>query len=220
MRLEKFQQQNEIKQNSIIASGVEEFSQKSYSDASTDKIVQNCGISKGLLFHYFGSKKNFYFYCLSQSIEKLTKQTNKTEGNFYEILFSVMNQKLQLCSQYPAETRFVNMASRESAMEVAMGKSEIFMKYVAQTQASSAIIMKQALSTLSIKVQDYDKAKEGLLLYTNALISKYLLAYQNIPNEFFKNAPEIQLEIKSYIDFMLYGIAKEANNEKNYNRNV
>ncbi len=61
MRLEKFQQQNIIKQNSIIDAGVEEFSQKAYSDANTDKIVQNCGISKGLLFHYFGSKKIFIF---------------------------------------------------------------------------------------------------------------------------------------------------------------
>lgn len=220
MNLEKFHHQNEIKQKSIIAAGVEEFSQKSYSDANTDKIVQNCGISKGLLFHYFGSKKTFYLYCLSQSIEKLIEKPSKAEGNFYDILFSVMNQKLQICARYPAETRFVNMASRESAIEVATGKTEIFMKYVAQTQASSAAIMKQALSTLSIKVQDCDKAKEGLLLYTNALVSKYLLAYQSTPNEFFKNASQIQLEIKSYIDFMLYGIAKEENNGENHNRNV
>ena len=90
MVLEKFQQQNKIKQNSIVAAGVEEFSQKTYSDANTDKIVQNCGISKGFLFHYFGSKKNFYFYCLSQSLEKLLEQTDEAQGNFYEILFSVM----------------------------------------------------------------------------------------------------------------------------------
>lgn len=215
MRLEKFQQQNRIKQNSIIMAGVEEFSQKSYSDASTDVIVQNSGISKGLLFHYFGSKKDFYLYCLSQSLEKLMEQTDKAKGNFYEILFSVMNQKLQLCARYPAETRFVNMASRESALEVAAGKAEIFMKYAAQTHKASATIMNQALATLSIKVQDYDKAKEGLLLYSNAVISKYLLAYQNTPDEFFKNAQRMQLEIKTYIDLMLYGIVKEEYNEKN-----
>lgn len=98
MVLEKFQQQNKIKQNSIVAAGVEEFSQKTYSDANTDKIVQNCGISKGLLFHYFGSKKNFYFYCLSQSLEKLLEQTDEAQGNFYEILFSVMNQN---CNYVP-----------------------------------------------------------------------------------------------------------------------
>lgn len=220
MRLEKFQQLNELKQKSIITAGIEAFSQKSYSDASTDQIVQSCGISKGLLFHYFGSKKDFYLYCLSQSMEKLMEPTNRVEGNFYEILFSVMNQKLQLCAKYPGETRFVNMASRESAIEVATGKAEIFMKYAAQTQASSATIMNQALSTLSIKAEYCDKAKEGLLLYTNALVSKYLLTYQNTPNEFFKNALQIQIELKYYIDFMLYGIVKEETDEKNQNRNV
>lgn len=213
MRLEKFQQQNTIKQNSIIVAGVEEFSQKSYSDASTDIIVKNCGISKGLLFHYFGSKKDFYLYCLSQSLEKLMEQTDKAQGNFYEILFSVMNHKLQLCAQYPAETRFVNMASRESAIEVSMGKAEIFGKYTAQAHTASEATMKQALATLSITVQDHDKAREGLLLYSNALISKYLLAYQYTPEKFFENAQQIQLEIKYYINFMLYGIAREVNNE-------
>lgn len=214
MRLEKFQKQDVTKQISIVAAGIEEFSQKSYSDASTEKIAQSCGISKGLLFYYFGSKRDFYLYCLSQSMDKLTEQTHKTEGNFYEILFFAMNQKLQQCTQYPMETLFVNMAYRESAIEVATGKKEIFTKCAAQTQASSGAIMKQALATLSIKVTDYDKAKEGLLLYTNALVNKYLLAYQNTPSEFFKNAPQIQLEIKSYIDFMLYGIATAAECER------
>jgi len=213
MVLEKFQQQNKIKQNSIVAAGVEEFSQKTYSDANTDKIVQNCGISKGFLFHYFGSKKNFYFYCLSQSLEKLLEQTDEAQGNFYEILFSVMNQKLQLCARYPAETRFVNMASRESSVEVTPGKAEIFAKYAAQTHNASATTMKQALATLSIKVQDDSKAKEGLLLYSNALVSKYLRIYQDTPDMFFENAQQIQLELKSYIDLMLYGIVKEESNE-------
>lgn len=213
MLLEKFQQQNKTKQNFIIDAGVKEFSQKAYSDANTDKIVKNCGISKGLLFHYFGSKKDFYLYCLSQSLEKLMKQTYEAQGNFYEILFSVMNQKLQLCARYPAETRFVNMASRESAIEVAPGKAEIFAKYAAQTHNASATTMEQALATLSIKVQDHDKAKEGLLLYSNALVSKYLRTYQDTPDKFFENAQQIQLEIKSYIDLMLYGIVKDENNE-------
>ena len=73
--------------------------------------------------------------------------------------------------------------------------------------------MKQALATLSIKVQDDSKAKEGLLLYSNALVSKYLRIYQDTPDIFFENAQQIQLELKSYIDLMLYGIVKEESNE-------
>lgn len=214
MSLEKFQQQNQTRKNTIIKAGINEFSQKSYSDASTDKIVQSCGISKGLLFHYFGSKKNFYLYCLSQSLEKLMEHKDVAGVSFYEILFSVMAQKLQLCLQYPAETRFVNMASRESALEVSQGKAEVFAEYAVQTRKVSADTMERAISTLSIKAQFYHKAKEGLLLYSNALVSKYLLTYQNNPDKFFKNALQIQQEMKSYIDLMLYGILKEASDEK------
>lgn len=113
------------------------------------------------------------------------------KGDFYEILFSVMNQKLQLCARYPAETRFVNMASRESAIEVALGKTEIFTKYASQTHNSSAATMNKALATLSLKGQDHNKVKERLLLYSNALVSKYLFTYQNTPDKFFDLLPVV-----------------------------
>lgn len=209
MHIDKFEQQDKAKQNAIVAAGVAEFAQKAYSDASTDVIVQACGISKGLLFHYFGSKKEFYCYCLAQSLERLVEPTDKPQGSFYEILFAVMNQKLKLCARYPAETRFVNMASREAAREVATDKAKLFSSYAARTHSASAAIMAQALATLSIKVENPEKAKEGLLLYSNAIISKYLLTYQNTPDTFFENAQQLQAEIKVFLDFMLYGIAEE-----------
>lgn len=214
MNIKKFEQQDRAKQSKIIEAGIKEFSQKSYSDSSTDKIVQSCGISKGLLFHYFGSKKNFYIYCLSQSLERIIVPTNMVEGNFYHILFSAMNQKMSLCLKYPLETRFVNMASRESALEVSLSKAELFAKYMLQTQKASSDTMEIAISSLSLKAADFSKVKEGLSMYVNALISHYLRIYQNNPDEFFNNAKQIQLEMKAYIDLMLYGIVKEENDDE------
>lgn len=211
MNLTNLENKNIEKKHMIIAAGIEEFSRKSYYDASTDAIVQGCKISKGLLFHYFGSKKEFYLYCLSISLERLMEPTAVPEGKFYDILFGIMNQKLQVCAKYPRETKFVNMASRETSSDVAKGKEDIFAKYASQTHAASSVIMKQALATLSLKEEQLKKAKEGLLLYTNAVMGKYLGAYQNNPADFFNNVEYIQLEIKEYIDLMLCGIVKEDN---------
>jgi len=209
MGFETFEKQNKAKQDAIIAAGVEEFSQKSYTDARTDVIVQNCGISKGLLFHYFGSKKEFYLYCLSRSLEKLMEKTELRHGDFYAILFSVMDEKLRQFARYPRETHFVNMASRDMTAEITNGKSAIFKKYAAQTHAASTAVMEQAVAMLSLKSQDTDIAQEGILLYSNAVVRKYLLAYQNTPDAFFENAERIKTEIKEFIDLMLYGIVKE-----------
>lgn len=67
MSIDSFEKISDEKKAVIIQSGIAEFSKKSYMDASTDEITINCGISKGLLFHYFGNKKNFYLYCLEQA---------------------------------------------------------------------------------------------------------------------------------------------------------
>ena len=67
-----FERLAEEKQQTIIEAGIREFSVFSYSDANTDRITSACGISKGLLYHYFGTKKGFYLYCLERSLKILT----------------------------------------------------------------------------------------------------------------------------------------------------
>ena len=41
---------------------LEEFARAGYSSASTNAMCKNAGISKGLLFYYFGSKKELFIY--------------------------------------------------------------------------------------------------------------------------------------------------------------
>ena len=45
------------KRDRIINSALEEFSKNRFEKASTNNIVKNANISKGLLFHYFANKK-------------------------------------------------------------------------------------------------------------------------------------------------------------------
>ena len=69
MSFESFEKLPGEKKDKILSAGIREFSQKSYNDAGTDRITEQCQISKGILFHYFGSKKKFYLYCLEKSME-------------------------------------------------------------------------------------------------------------------------------------------------------
>ena len=50
------------KRDKIINSALKEFSINTFQKASTNTIVEDAGISKGLLFHYFGSKEKLYKY--------------------------------------------------------------------------------------------------------------------------------------------------------------
>ena len=137
------------KQQMILDAGIHEFSTYSYSDANTDRITGSCGISKGLLFHYFATKKGFYLYCLERSLQKLTNyEQTMQEGDFYTVLFGEMEKKIRLCVDHPDETRLINLASRESAAQVATEKNELLKQYTMQTQQRSLTVLSNAIACL------------------------------------------------------------------------
>lgn len=209
MAFEAFEKLSADKKELILSAGMKEFSQKPYKEASTDSITKACGISKGLLFHYFGSKKAFYFYCLESAMEKLTAQAQSKEevNDFYDILFSSMDQKFALCIHYYDEMHMVNMASRDAATEIVQQKAEMMQKYAIQIKMKSAETIRRALQTLHFKHdENLQMTVEGISLYINAVLNKYLIQYQTTPDAFFQNRDAIKSEMKQYLDMMLFGI--------------
>ena len=212
MAFEAFEKLSDDKKELILSAGMKEFSQKPYKEASTDSITKACGISKGLLFHYFGSKKAFYFYCLESAMEKLTAQAQSKEEakNFYDILFSSMDQKFALCIHYNDEMHMVNMASRDAATEIVQQKAEMMQKYAIQIKMKSAETIRRALQTLHFKHdENLQMTVEGISLYINAVLNKYLIQYQTTPDAFFQNRDAIKSEMKQYLDMMLFGICQK-----------
>lgn len=61
------------KRDRIIQSAMQEFC-KGYSAANTDEITKNAGISKGLLFHYFGSKKGLFLFLMKYAGEIVSSE--------------------------------------------------------------------------------------------------------------------------------------------------
>ena len=209
MSFESFEKLPGEKKDKILSAGIREFSQKSYNDAGTDRITEQCQISKGILFHYFGSKKKFYLYCLEKSMERLTSNTETVTGkDFYEILFMEMDRKMSLCMEYKDEMHMVNMASRDASSEIAAEKAEILQNHARKIHADSAQTLRNAMAALNLKNTEKVTA-EGLQLYINAIMNKYLLQYQAVPDQFFEQSETIKAEMKTYIDLMLYGICKE-----------
>ena len=60
----------------LIELGTRLFSTRSYEDISIDDVAEEAGISKGLLYHYFGGKREFYVEVIraaSQELRRLTE---------------------------------------------------------------------------------------------------------------------------------------------------
>ncbi len=55
----------------LLALGLERFGKQPYDDVSIDDIAKAAGISKGLLYHYFPTKKAFYAATVRDAAKKL-----------------------------------------------------------------------------------------------------------------------------------------------------
>ncbi|SDI03867.1 TetR/AcrR family transcriptional regulator [Alteribacillus bidgolensis] len=56
------------KQQRILNAALEEFAEKGFKQASTNRIVKNARIGKGMIFYYFHNKKELYKYLIDYSI--------------------------------------------------------------------------------------------------------------------------------------------------------
>ena len=76
--IDKFMNLEERKRDRILNAAMKEF-RYGYKRASTDTIVKEAGISKGLLFHYFGSKAQLFEFVVRYAGDKL-------QESFYNML--------------------------------------------------------------------------------------------------------------------------------------
>ena len=93
------------KREIIIGCAIEEFAAQSYQNASTNNIVTCAGISKGLLFHYFGSKKALYTETVIFALKKLAEMTDReidwNEQDLLERIRQSTIARIKLAVQHP-----------------------------------------------------------------------------------------------------------------------
>lgn len=93
------------KQQRIINAAYKVFAENNYKKAPMSEIASAGNISKALLFHYFGNKKELYLYLWKNSIEatsKAMKDCHVTETtNFFEMIKRSLFAKCSLMRTYP-----------------------------------------------------------------------------------------------------------------------
>lgn len=112
----------EEKRNKIINGALHVFAKYDYKKAATDEIVRCAGISKGLLFYYFGNKKGLYLYLLEYSYKyvtgRLAEFRDSRETDFFRILTDVQACKFRILSEHPDIMMFVIRTYYEESFQV------------------------------------------------------------------------------------------------------
>jgi len=108
---DKFMKLDEQKRRRILNATMKEF-RYGYKKASTDVIVKDAGISKGLLFHYFGTKEQLFIFTIRYASDLIKKDyfdiLDKGEADILEILWQASLLKKDISSQHPYLYDFLN----------------------------------------------------------------------------------------------------------------
>lgn len=119
---DKFLSIDAEKQERILNAAMKEFASKGYGNASTNEIVKEAEISKGLLFHYFQNKKQLflyiYDYCLDISIKEVYEQVNFEETDLFAKIRQLQVIKLEVSERHPEFFSFFEVAYLETSAEI------------------------------------------------------------------------------------------------------
>lgn len=117
----KFFDLKKEKQDRMINAALKVFALHGYRRASTDDIVKEAGISKGLLFHYFESKIGVYNFIYDYSVRymslELKSSVSSSEKNLFEIIRQIEMAKMSAMRGYPYMQQFLNEAMHEDVSE-------------------------------------------------------------------------------------------------------
>lgn len=121
---EKFFDLKKEKQDRMINAALKVFARNGYKHASTDDIVSEAGISKGLLFHYFGSKLGLYTFLHDYSVRfmklELTTGVPSSASDYFEIRKQIEFAKMQVLKNYPYMQQFLDRCACENVSEALM----------------------------------------------------------------------------------------------------
>ena len=161
----KFFDLKKEKQDRMINAALKLFAENGYRRASTDDMVKEAGISKGLLFHYFGSKLGLYSFLYDYSVRfmklELTSGVSSTETDYFEIRKQMEYAKMQVLKNYPYMQGFLNRCKSEDVSEALMAIE----KQRDVIQDVYAVLKNQTDRSLFLSDVEFDKL-DAMLDYT------------------------------------------------------
>lgn len=117
----KFFDLKKEKQDRMINAALKIFALNGYRHASTDDIVREAAISKGLLFHYFENKLGVYTFVYDYSVRYMTLELQSTVSSSETDMFELVKQsecaRMHAMRGYPYMQQFLNRSMSEDVSE-------------------------------------------------------------------------------------------------------
>lgn len=196
-----FENISEEKRQKIIAACLSEFADKGYENASTNSMVKKAEISKGLLFHYFGNKRNLYLYLVDLAIDsfisKFYSYYTKPDSDVFERVMQRGVIKIKISSEEPLMSKLVMEAFIDTPQDM---KEEMDIRFKKLYAENIPMLSQDVDYSLFRDNIDTEKAMEFMMLCFDALYNKYINKFKG--KALALSDDDIDDMVKEYYEFM------------------
>ena len=135
---EKFYDLSKEKQDRMLNGAMQVFALYGYRHASTDEMVKAVGVSKGLWFHYFDSKKGLYHsvcsYAIRYMLMEVSIQIGDGEKDYFALREKLESAKMSLVDKYPYLPLIIQSVLKETDEEAIEVAGDIRQQYIDKIQ--------------------------------------------------------------------------------------
>jgi len=196
------------KKENILNAAIAEFSH-GYEKASTDAIVKSAGVSKGLLFHYFGTKKDLfaatYDYAVNAMMSEFFDLVNFNQRDILERWRQVVFLKMDLMKKHPMIFAFASIAQFPGNDEVKINIVEQQNKIL---DAQSPKLFSNIDRSLFREDIDVDMALR-VIFFTMTGYSESQAEPEKTTEEYYGEYERYLQEVERYIQFFKNNFYKE-----------
>jgi len=212
-----FEKLPDEKKELILKICIEEFVENGYEKTSTDTITSRAGISKGILFHYFKSKKNLFLYIVNYIFELITVKVMAEvekihEKDFFKRIKDMVIAKQKITFHHYQETQLLMNVLANPPVAVKSEIEELYAKHLetyGNPELQEMLYMKNLLDCNQLRDDvDLDHVMNITMCTLEQLTNKYLALYKNKQYDFLENPEPMLKEFDAYIEIIKRGAYK------------
>lgn len=194
----------DVSRQVIIKAALEEFARMGYRRASTNTIMKQAGLAKGLLFHHFSTKKGLYLACLEHVLREIQRELNRflqeMPADLFERLSSFLQWKYELSRSAPREFRFL-FSVAGLPPELRQAADELLLTW----RKSNAQLLAEYDTTLWNPVVDQKQALALIVLVFEAIDMKWIQHVETSREDEARDASQLLDHARQMLDVLRSG---------------
>ena len=200
------------KRLTILGVCMDVFIEYGYALANTNEIAQRCGIAKGSIFHYFGSKRELFLYVCRHCMDTVLGKTREAltgsgEGTYFDRARRSVAAKLAVPQACPKETQLLAKAAGERGHDAADELVALMGGYAAQMRTLSAEFLGSIEPELLRDGVDLGDAQEYIRTVFDGVTARVLQTHSL--KKLLEDPVLLEAELDKTIRFILHGIGRD-----------